>query len=993
MPHNHPSKDQLMAFGHGTLAALESCLVEQHLEVCQACCETLLNLKDDTFVGLVRAVKPRMADTSSDTTAESAKVNSSARSSNDSFALKVNGFRSEAIRRDTSELPECPPELREHPRYRIIALVGRGGMGSVYRAEHLLMQRSAAIKVINPELVRHPTAVERFRREVQAAAKLSHPNIVAAWDAEQAGNLHLLVMEFVDGTDLATIVQQQGPLDVEKTCSYIAQAASGLQHAHEKGMVHRDIKPHNLMLTPDGRVRILDFGLAGIVTGNNENPVPESANVTSSAVTPQHLTSFGSVMGTPDYMAPEQAVDAHSADIRSDIYSLGCTLSFLLTGKPPFEAEGVAAKLKAHAQDEPDSLPKLRKDVPPELSRVAARMLAKNPAERFQTPAEVVAALEPWTHVDRRKTRVSAWIFSGIVLCLMVLAGVIVVVTNRGQLEIQSEVEDVRVIVRKGGEQIEIFDLRTGSQVKWLPSGDYELDVISPSNDVTLDRTGFQLSRWGREIVKAKLVAAEVAVNLITDPSFENTALTQLPNGWRAWLNDGQEFRCEVVSGGHTGQRSLQISGKGTRGVVFGDDVKADRTKRFALKGWVKFEGDKDARAVIKFNYFRGSEFLGVHDLVGATVDQPGWHLFEKTDVLDVYPTADHFYAMCHIEGSGTGWFDDLELIAYDRDKLPHDFEARHGRHNRLHGPNSLHRWVGTWDTGYAFHETDSSSKETRRAMTMVSERTLGDYFLMSYSRAKLPASEEQLQFLLFDQNLGAFRQWIFSSNGKVFEWRGPWNNVKQALELRMLPDASNLHSSEHFVDDNHIETKQHFQYVMGQKDAGRWTATRTAANGKVEIPVSTSHVAEPTELSQLNKFAGEWTIHVTYKPSVWNPQSREETIRETSVWILGGRFLMTRAFNEKDELTSIWMATGEPGERSNRFWFFNADGSSGEWRLTWDEASSGFHFRAIDTPSGWTGTGFNRWVNEDMFDNQALIKDEKDRVLLDMTQERRRKK
>lgn len=246
---------------------------------------------------------------------------------------------------------------------------------------------------------------------------------------------------------------------------------------------------------------------------------------------------------------------------------------------------------------------------------------------------------------------------------------------------------------------------------------------------------------------------------------------------------------------------------------------------------------------------------------------------------------------------------------------------------------------------------------------------------------------------LTFDQNLGAFRQWVFSNNGKVFEWRGPWNQEKQTLELRMLPDASNLHSSEHFVDDDHIEAKLKFQYVMGQRDAGRWTASRKAFDGKVDVPTAKSHVAEPIELSQLNKFVGEWTIHATYKPSVWNPQQREETITETSQWILGGRFLMTRAFNEKDELTSIWIATYEPKEKSNRFWFFNADGSCGEWRLTWDEPSSGFHFRAVDLPTGWSGTGFNRWIDEDTFDNQATIKDETGRVMLDMTQDKQRKK
>lgn len=159
------------------------------------------------------------------------------------------------------------------------------------------------------------------------------------------------------------------------------------------------------------------------------------------------------------------------------------------------------------------------------------------------------------------------------------------------------------------------------------------------------------------------------------------------------------------------------------------------------------------------------------------------------------------------------------------------------------------------------------------------------------------------------------------------------------------------------------------------------------------DIPSVATPTPQPEELSLLNKHAGEWTIRAKYKPSVWNPQPREETIIEKSVWILGGRFLMTRAFNEKGELTSIWLATYEPKEKSSHAWFFNADGSSGQWRITWDESSRGFHWRAIDMPTGWIGTGFNRWIDDNTFDNQALIKDENGRVLLDGTQDKRRMK
>jgi tRNA A-37 threonylcarbamoyl transferase component Bud32 len=254
-------------------------------------------------------------------------------------------------------------------------------MGVVYQARQTVMDRQVVIKVISKALLEHPDALERFHREVRAAAKLSHPNIVTAHDAEQAGDLHMLVMEFVPGQNLAEVLQKKGPLPVAHACHYIRQAALGLQHAHEQGMVHRDIKPHNLMLTPKGQVKILDFGLAKVVSENRPK---------------QTLTALHSYMGTPDYSAPEQATDARSADIRADIYSLGCTLYCLLAGRPPFQEDTAVQTILAHLQEEPAPLPELRPDVPPALWAVVARMLAKDPARRYQKPAEVAQALAPF---------------------------------------------------------------------------------------------------------------------------------------------------------------------------------------------------------------------------------------------------------------------------------------------------------------------------------------------------------------------------------------------------------------------------------------------------------------------------------------------------------------------------------------------------------------------------------------------------------------------
>ena len=224
----------------------------------------------------------------------------------------------------------APPLPADHPRYRLVRLLGSGGMGSVYLAEHRILRRPVALKVINPELLSDPSALERFRSEARAAACLSHPNVVTVYDAETAGDGHFLVMEYVAGTDLARLVAKSGPLPVAAACDYIAQAALGLEHAHRHGMVHRDITPRNLMLSDDGAVKVLDFGLAYFVSEAKTGDRPATQNV---------------LLGSIDYMAPEQAADPHTADIRADVYSLGCTLYFLLAGQPPFPHGELAEKI------------------------------------------------------------------------------------------------------------------------------------------------------------------------------------------------------------------------------------------------------------------------------------------------------------------------------------------------------------------------------------------------------------------------------------------------------------------------------------------------------------------------------------------------------------------------------------------------------------------------------------------------------------------------
>jgi serine/threonine protein kinase len=267
-------------------------------------------------------------------------------------------------------------------KYRLLELLGVGGMGAVYLCEHMFMKRLVALKVLPVEKLEDPSALHRFYREARAVAALDHPNIVRAYDIDKFEQLHFLVMEYVDGMSIQELVARHGALDPLRAANYVAQAAHGLHHAHELGMVHRDVKPGNLLLERTGVVKILDMGLARFFDHKSDNVTERFDN--------------NCVLGTADYLAPEQAI-SNVVDIRADIYALGGSLYYMLTGSLPFPEGTIAHKLLCHQSDDPKPVAEYRKDVPPGLLAILHKMMRKDPAERYQTPAELFDALAPWT--------------------------------------------------------------------------------------------------------------------------------------------------------------------------------------------------------------------------------------------------------------------------------------------------------------------------------------------------------------------------------------------------------------------------------------------------------------------------------------------------------------------------------------------------------------------------------------------------------------------
>jgi serine/threonine protein kinase len=372
----HPSDSDLQGFTQGKLNDLAVRSLIDHLEECPDCRKRAAELPDGTL-----NVRGGSSRKSGPPTPGSPSVPGAALPTPvPRPSLPVDAPAAPAPKL----LLGIPPELAGHTGYEILKELGRGGMGVVYVARNLLMDRLEVLKVMNQALVGKQDAVERFVQEIRSAARLNHPNVATAYTTHLLGDLLVLAMEYVEGDDLGKVVKAKGPLPVPFSCFCVREAALGLQRGHELGLVHRDIKPGNLILSRQGKrstVKIVDFGLA---KAKAEVPVDHG------------LTPTNQMMGTLGYTAPEQLRDARSADTRADIYSLGCTLYFLLAGGVPFKGSSAYEVFLAQEAAEVEPLRKLRPEVPEALAAVVAKMMAKSAADRFAEPVEVARALLPF---------------------------------------------------------------------------------------------------------------------------------------------------------------------------------------------------------------------------------------------------------------------------------------------------------------------------------------------------------------------------------------------------------------------------------------------------------------------------------------------------------------------------------------------------------------------------------------------------------------------
>ena len=519
------TREELSEYLRGKVDASQVDAIAGHVESCAGCQETVVMLAEqsDTFADALR------------------------RSSHDEPFVDEPACCEALAHITESTAPPATDRLRDFERigpYQIVERLGCGGMGTVFKAVHTKLKRTVALKILPASRWASAAAVTRFEREMQAIGQLDHPHIIRASDAGEEFGMHYLVMEYVDGLDLSRIARRLGPLPIADVCEIGRQAALGLQYADENRLVHRDIKPSNLILTEprladhgalNGQtakgavVKILDLGLALLGDEHAEQR--------------DNLTTVGQLMGTLDYMSPEQGHDCHDVDIRADIYSLGATLFKLLTGRAPFagpEHNTLLKKLSALANKPAPRIQSLRPEIPNPLAAVIDRLLAHEPENRYASPAEVAMALAPFareanlakllerarhapepesgsvvqhpgvspfavsglrakSQPRRRRSRLVTWIGALAGLVLLVFAGFVIrLATDRGELVVEAVDPNVNVIIKRNNQVVQQLELEKGENHVTVRSGQYQLELASRGDELVLSNNSLSIQRMMR---------------------------------------------------------------------------------------------------------------------------------------------------------------------------------------------------------------------------------------------------------------------------------------------------------------------------------------------------------------------------------------------------------------------------------------------------------------------------------------------------------------
>ena len=554
------SRDELLSFALGRLPDTLAEQVESHIDLCATCEETVAILDDatDSFLRELREIRQQEGEEPA-LPAECAAALDQLR--------QVDLAQLDSL----ASADETPMEELVLRDYELLEPLGIGGMGAVFRARHLRLEKLVAVKLLPERRMQDQAAVARFRREMRLIGQLNHPSIVSATDAGEAEGRHFLVMELVPGTDLGRLIRQTGPLPVADACELVRLAAIGMQHAHQRGIVHRDLKPSNLMLTTDGRLKILDLGLA--LLASQEGTVDE-------------LTTMGQLMGTLDYMAPEQFGDSHTVDYRVDVYSLAATLYKLIAGVAPYSGDAYRTplqKLRGLATEDPISIGDRTRDLDSSLQALIHHGLHRDPQQRIASMQEFAEKLEPYcqgadlpalwqqrseklqalssdtaksrvhrrsmvTENDRRQTVPAAspsvkktgfgWRgYWGLAVSLggLALLGVILFLkTNHGTLKIESPRDDLQLQVLRQGQVHKNLLVSKGENAWSLGLGEYEVKFMDPVDDLTIENGKFTLRRGDEHLatiwatLKAQAAAATDldAADVVWQPLAGETEVT-----------------------------------------------------------------------------------------------------------------------------------------------------------------------------------------------------------------------------------------------------------------------------------------------------------------------------------------------------------------------------------------------------------------------------------------------------------------------------------